>query len=359
MVSLFINSTVRRSGKTLLALGMGLKLQADGYRVGYMKPVGWISGQVPGETSDRDAMMMKKALDLGEPLDQICPVAMNQEMIQCAYDGQDLGVAKRVLDAFHLVRAHKDILLMEGTGSLFEGGFIGARGIELAAALEAMILLVDRYRDGISTIDSLLDMKELVGDRLVGGVINRVQGDKVSFVRKKVLHFLKDQEIDIMGVIPEDRILGAVSLRQLTEMLSGSAICQEQRLDELVEGFMIGAMSPENALRRFQRRRNIAVITGGDRPDIQLAALETSVRAIILTGGIHPHGIIVSRADEKGVPLILVDQDTFSVVEHFESLMGMAALREEEKIAKAAQVVRREVDFSLLSSKLGFPSQGA
>jgi hypothetical protein len=74
---------------------------------------------------------------------------------------------------------------VEGAGSLFEGAFIGARGIELAAALDAKILLANLYRDGIATIDSLLDVKELAGDRLVGGVIKRVRSDKIHFVRKR------------------------------------------------------------------------------------------------------------------------------------------------------------------------------
>ena len=357
MVPILINATAKSSGKTLLALGMGLRFRADGYSLGYLKPVGWIPEQIHGEMADRDAIFMKKALDLREPLEQICPVVMTQDVIQSIYEGKAQDVAKKILETFRLVHQGKDILIVEGGGSLFEGAFIGARGIELAAALDARILLVDLYRDEIATIDSLLDAKELVGDRLVGVVINRVRPDKISFVRKKVFHFLKAQEIDIIGVIPEDKILGAVSVRHLAEMLSGSVICREDTpLDELVEGFMVGAMSPENALRFFQRQKNIAVIVGGDRPDIQLAALETPVKGIILTGGFYPHDIIVARAKERGIPLILVDQDTFSVVEHFESMVERAGLCEEKKIEQAKQVVEQEIDFPLLYQKMGFPS---
>jgi len=51
---------------------------------------------------------------------------------------------------------------------------------------------------------------------------------------------------------------------------------------------MVGAMSPENALRYSQGQKNIAVVTGGDRPDSQLAAVESSAGGIILTGGSLP-----------------------------------------------------------------------
>jgi len=356
MIPLYINSTSRYSGKSVLALGMATRFKRDGYRLGYFKPVGWLPVEIDGETTDLDAFFMQKALELKEPLEQVCPVVMTQDMIQLAYEGKLPDMDKKILDSFRKVSQGKDIVLLGGAGSLFEGGFIGARGIELAAALDAKILLVDLCRDGIATIDSFLYAKELLGERLVGGVINRVAPDKIDFVRKKVLPFLSNREIDILGVIPEDRTLGALSVRQLTEMLCGSVICAEHKLDELVEGFMVGAMSPEHALSYFQRQKNIAVITGGDRPDIQLAALETSVKVIILTGGFHPNDIIVARAVEREIPLVLVDQDTFSVVQRFESMLGRLELREERKVRRAKELADQMIDFRLLYRKVGLSS---
>lgn len=49
----------------------------------------------------------------------------------------------------------------------------------------------------------------------------------------------------------------------------------------MVEHLMIGAMDVDSALTYFRRKPNKAVITGGDRPDIQLAALETSTKCTI------------------------------------------------------------------------------
>jgi BioD-like phosphotransacetylase family protein len=62
MVPLLLNSTVKGSGKTFLALGMGLRFKADGHSLGYFKPVGWIPERIHGEIADRDAIFMKRAL---------------------------------------------------------------------------------------------------------------------------------------------------------------------------------------------------------------------------------------------------------------------------------------------------------
>ena len=356
MVSLFIHSTAKCSGKSLLAVGMGLRFKQDGYRVGYMKPVGWVPVQVEGGAVDQDALLAKGVLGLKDPLELMSPAVMTQEMIQLAYEGQVQGLHDKIVKSFQMVSRDKEIVLLEGVGSFFEGGFIGVRGIELGATLEAKILLNDTYQDGVATIESLLDSRELLGDRLIGAVINRVTPDKIGFVRRKVLPFLERQEIRVWAVIPEDRILRAISVRYLAEIVSGSVICREDKLDEMTEGFMVGAMSPENALRYFHRERDIVVITGGDRPDIQLAALETSVKGIILTGGFFPHDIILSRAEEKGIPLIIVDQDTFSVVGRLERAVGRLGPGDTKKVERARELLQQELDFAALYRKMGLLS---
>jgi len=45
---------------------------------------------------------------------------------------------------------------------------------------------------------------------------------------------------------------------------------------------MVGAMGQEQALNFLEVKANKAVITGGDRADVQLAALETSTKCLIL-----------------------------------------------------------------------------
>ena len=41
MKSLYVTSVERYSGKTATCLALGIRLQADGYEVGYLKPVSY------------------------------------------------------------------------------------------------------------------------------------------------------------------------------------------------------------------------------------------------------------------------------------------------------------------------------
>ncbi len=92
--------------------------------------------------------------------------------------------------------------------------------------------------------------------------------------------------------------------------------------DLIVEDFLVGAMSPEASLRWFRRSVRKAVILGGDRPDTALAALTTDTSVLILTGNLHPSTHVLVKADERGIPVILVPYDTFTAVRKVEGIVG-------------------------------------
>ncbi|WP_341473776.1 DRTGG domain-containing protein [Desulfofundulus thermobenzoicus] len=79
-------------------------------------------------------------------------------------------------------------------------------------------------------------------------------------------------------------------------------------------------MTADSALTYLRRSADKAVILGGDRADMALAALETSTAVLILTGGLYPDVKVIARAQEKNVPLILVHYDTYTTVEKINHL---------------------------------------
>jgi len=142
-------------------------------------------------------------------------------------------------------------------------------------------------------------------------------------------------------------------LRQMVEILDGEALCGQQRLDEFVERFSVGAMDVNAALGYFQKLPNKAVITGGHRADIQLAALETSTKCLVLTGDQMPNDIIIARALELGVPIIMVHHDTLATVEKLESVLGRARIREDRKVQRARELLRDRLNVRRIIKKVG------
>ncbi len=103
----------------------------------------------------------------------------------------------------------------------------------------------------------------------------------------------------------------ASSLEKIRDVLGGSfqhAIDPEQR-DELL--VMVGAMSAEGfteRMRQYPKERLIVVC--GDRPTIQLPAIEHGVRAMVVTGGFSLSSGLVELAKARGVSVILSPFDT-------------------------------------------------
>jgi BioD-like phosphotransacetylase family protein len=116
----------------------------------------------------------------------------------------------------------------------------------------------------------------------------------------------------------------------------------------MIERFCVGAMDVEHALRVFRGIPRKAVVTGGYRTDIQLAALETDTVCLVLTGGVSPNEIILARAREKGVAILTVPEDTMTAVERFEHLLGRIRIREPEKIRRGVNLVRGAVSTDVL-----------
>jgi BioD-like phosphotransacetylase family protein len=148
----------------------------------------------------------------------------------------------------------------------------------------------------------------------------------------------------LFGIFSKDKILDAISIRHIVEVLNGKVLCCEERLDDHVENFSIGAMDVDSALSYFRKTPNKAVITGAHRTDIQLVALETSTRCLILTGGMHTSDVVLDKAQAKGIPVISVETDTFTTVDRIERIMGHTMIREKGKVARAKELVSAEFD---------------
>ena len=134
-----------------------------------------------------------------------------------------------------------------------------------------------------------------------------------------------------------------IPVREIVEVLGGEVLSGVDQLDELVESFMIGAMGVDSALRLFQTQSNKAVIAGGDRSDIQLVAMETPTKALILTGNLRPVPIVLNRAADRKVPVILVKQDTMTTVNTIEKVVGRIRLSHPKQLSRLEELARHDI----------------
>jgi len=309
--SLYIIGTPA-SGKTALALGLAQKLQKEGFKVAYFKPIGTPSRG--GEQSDEDAVLMREVLGMEVPLEVVVPCMIGPSYLsgeRCP------GALSRIRRAYHEITQNVDVLLIGGALYPYAYTSCGLDDIALAKEWGALVILVVTLESDFSLDQTLFFNRSLssAGLTLLGNIFNNIPRSLLAKAEGIYRPILEENGYRTLGLIPRRPEIASPTAKEYYEALGGEILAGKDNLGRLVEEVMVGAMTAESALTYFRRSADKAVILGGDRTDVALAALETSTSVLILTGGLYPDLRVISRAQEKGVPLILVQYDTYTTVE--------------------------------------------
>lgn len=354
--AILVISTERYSGKSSLAVAMSMEFMDRGYSVGYMKPVGFYPMKVEKERVDEDAYFISKTLGLDVRLSDLSPYFLNWDTMNRYMRKRPAKPEEKVLKAYGRLAQGKDVMILEGGQNLVHGEILGLSAAEIADLLDAKVLLLETFKDDL-IVDRILATSKYFGERLLGIVVNWVPEHRLSFARNLLPRFLEERNIELIGSVPTDRVLRSISVSDLASGLNGEIICAKDKGEELVESMMVGAMGQEQALRLFRKQANKVVITGGDRTDIQLAALETPTKCLVLTGGHRPSRLVLGQAEELGVPMILVDYDTATTVEMVDSTVGHQKVHNPEKINRMRKFVEEELNLDLLLEGIDLPPE--
>jgi len=348
---LLIGSTEAYSGKSTTILGLASQLQEKGIDIAYGKPLGNYLDERQAEVVEADVQFVTQMLDL--PSNRLLPTLLhlNEDTVQKRLSGEDrTNYEQGALQ--YLQNISGDLVLLEGPGTLEEGNLFALSLVQVAQAVDAAVLLTARYKSVLS-IEPLLSAKQRLGDRLIGVLINDIPSQELDNVSSRLRPYLEQQQIPVLGMLPKNALLRSVSVAELVNQLQAEILCRSDRTDLMVESLAIGAMNVNSALKYFRKRRNMAVVTGGDRVEIQLAALESSTQCLILTGQLPPPAFILNKAEELEIPILSVDLDTLSTVEIIDRTFGQVRLHEPIKVECIRQLMRSHFDIDRLLTQLG------
>jgi len=349
MNTLLITATEESTGKTAIALALATIAHERGQSVGYMKPKGTRLQSNVGKTLDEDPMLARELLDLDAEMHELEPVVYSPTFIDGAIRGQEdpAELREQIETQFQGLAEGRDLMVVEGGGSLSTGGIVDLTDADIADLLGANVVLVTDYTQP-GDVDSLLSAVDNLGDNLGGVVFNRISDTAFEELDSDVIPFLEHKGIEVFGAIPQETSLAGVTVEELAAELGADTLTDVES-DAVVERFLVGAMGGDEALRYFRRARNAAVITGGDRSDIHTAALEASgVKCLILTGGHRPSPAILGRAAEANTPVLQINTDTLTAVERAESVVRSGRTRDRRTVETMAGLLGDRVDVDAL-----------
>ena len=347
--AIYIASTKELSGKSVVTVALASIAKDLGKNVGYFKPIGLeYSTDEKGVPLDEDAETMRRILNLKDEADIVCPFVVRKDMFLEQFI--KVGVSKvtnKIKKSYNLASEGKEIILIEGPPTLSVGSFFGCPVPKLATDFKAEILLVERFEDDL-VIDNVLQARDYCMKwkaKLHGVVLNQVPPAKILKAENVVKPAFEKNGIKVVGIIPEDRTISALTVKEIHEAIGGKILAGKDGMEKTVQTVLIGAMTPESAIRYFRKARNELVITGGDRTDIIFAALEAGVSALILTGNLFPSVKIFPRADDLKVPMILVPFDTYTTLQMVQRIVGRIKPTDNERINRAKKLVKENIDW--------------
>ncbi|MFH0768339.1 MAG: AAA family ATPase, partial [Chloroflexota bacterium] len=127
MVTLFVTSSEKGSGKTTLCAGLGKHLRTNGKKVGFFKPL--IGGNsLPADGIESDANFMKHILALEEPVNLLCPVFSDENNL---HNG--------LKESYDKVSQGKDVVIIEDASRLSQSSY------GIVESLNARMIVVEAY----------------------------------------------------------------------------------------------------------------------------------------------------------------------------------------------------------------------
>ncbi|NQT31496.1 MAG: phosphotransacetylase family protein [Deltaproteobacteria bacterium] len=336
MAALYVTSLQAGVGKTAVCAGLAKHLDGEGRKVGYFKPM--VADIKEKAAVDSDAVFIRKVLRLKETVADLCPVIDR---------GGDL--ARKIKQAYEKVAGGKDVVIVEGVWRLRPGAEPVEAACEVVEALGAKVIVVEPYSAELAETDLSVKYRGF-GEHLLGVVVNRVPVRRLDILSEQLSS--RAGGAAVLGVLPEDRVLFGLTVGEIAERIEGEILNDAGKSAEVVESFMLGAMVVDSGPDYFGRLANKAAVLRSDRPDMQLAALETSTRCLVLSGGVEPTYPVLTSAKDKGIPIILAKGDTGSVVNTLEMALGKPRFNQKKKLPRLLEIMEHHFDFKAVEQGL-------
>jgi BioD-like phosphotransacetylase family protein len=245
----------------------------------------------------------------------------------------------------------KDFVLCEGSGHAGVGSVFDLSNAQVAKILGAKVIIVTQGGIGkpIDEVSLNQALFEKEGVEIIGVILNKVLGPKVDYVTEFARRGLKRKGLELLGVIPHQRVLSSPTIELIREELHAELLNEPGNLRGLVEDFIVGAMGAQNAVNYF--RPGALLITPGDREDIVLAACtsldsEQAERmiGIVLTGNLRPSPSVLKVIRAMPIPVLLASQDSYEVAAKIHDLTVKTRPSDAEKISLIRDLIGKSVD---------------
>jgi len=350
----YLCSLKERAGKSFLSIGFIQKLQKEGKKYAYFKPIGCPKGAFSLKTDKDIDFILKNVYKDKESYDKICPISIPDAYYIDLIDAEKkIEYIERIKATYEEISKDVDYVIIEGGPSVRKFTRVGIDDVSIAKSLGIKDMIYvspessDKCIDNIFFTKNYFDFREV---NLSAIIFNKIDFEYIPRIKELQKEHIDKYNIPVLGIIERSIELFSPRVMEVLEAIGGELINKAATtgLSNTVETIIIGAMNAQAALKYLRQVKKAAVITGGDRTDLALAALYEDVSVLILTGFIQPDAKVVRVANEKKIPIILSPSDTYTTMRNLERLKPGI---QEDEIQAVLDLMESQIDWEFLLKK--------
>lgn len=365
--SVYISTAEPGSGKIMLALGLAELALRQTTRVAFYRPV--IQAPTVGDR-DEDIDLILRHFQLPQTYEESFAWYL-QELQERLGNHDEDAVIERIIERYKYLEGQYDFILIEGTDFL---GHVSALEIDLNAwiahNLSSPVLLVGNARgrtprEALDAVHLSVDAYEEKNCHVAGVVLNKAEPPSRQALAAELAEEFGHSG-KLVGVFPYDRCLESPTVREVAQQLDAKVLFGSERLDNQVNGYLVGAMHLQNLLSWLEKDQ--LVLTPGDRADVLLGVIEADrsvnyprMAGLVLTSGIRPDPEVFQLVEglRESLPILCVDEDTYTVASRLEHIHAGIKAEDTDKIQRALSLFERDADLDgILRQFRNIPAAG-
>ena len=352
---IFIAATRMNDGKTTTSLGLYSALNQSNKKIGFIKPVGQRFVDVGGEKIDEDCLLLDETFDVATPMQAMSPIVVDKDFTKNYLDNpKDTHpyLINNLCRAFDRAAYQKDYIIIEGTGHAGVGSVFNLSNAEVAKTLDAKAIIIASGGIG-RPIDEIALNQALfakAGVDIIGVIINKVEPDKMDFIKHYCGIALKRMNLNLLGCLPVREQLSMPSLSQVFLEIKGQWLNEINNAEsKKIKNVIIGAKASHGIISDIQK--GTLIITPSDREDIIESLIEYNQQAekkelagVILTNGISPKATLLEKIRSSKIPFIISYEDSFSVTTRINKMTIKTQPKDCDKISIIKEISKNNLN---------------
>ncbi|WP_136481676.1 phosphate acetyltransferase [Cognatitamlana onchidii] len=355
---IYVATIEPNSGKSVVVLGLMRMLLGKTAKVGYFRPI--IEDTEIGEMDNHiNTVISYFEIDINY---KKTFAYSRTEVLDLYNRGKSGDVIDEIIKKYKYLEERFDFILVEGTDFSHENSSLEldmnlliSKNLGLPAIIvsqgdkKSLSEIVDSVKLAYDTFKEEVDVLSIM--------TNKIDPEFVSDLKGQLKERINDGT-DIT-VIPKIKSLASPTIKEIVKKLNGNVLFGADMVNNQSENFSVGAMQLRNYITHL--KENALVITPGDRADIILGALQAhasknypKIAGIVLSGGLIPEDSILKLIEglSSVVPIISVNEGTFSVTNSIGKIKSRIYAENTEKIETSIATFEKHVDTDKLSNDL-------